>query len=72
MEKRVQISTVIDPEIKRVLMHMCADDLISVRKQLEHLIVQEHNRRNAPHNKLVDAPVGYHDVEEFYRDEEPA
>ena len=70
MEKRVQISTVIDPEIKRVLMHMCADDLISVRKLLERLITQEYARRNAPHHKLVDAPVGYHDVEEFYRDEE--
>ena len=71
MEKRVQISTVIDPEIKRVLMHMCADDLISVRKLLERLITQEHARRQAPANTLVDAPVGYHDVEKFYRDEEP-
>ena len=59
MTKRVQISTVIDPEIKRVLLHMCADDLITLREQLEHLIVQEHRRRNAPHHKLVDAPVEY-------------
>ncbi len=59
MTKRVQISTIIDPEIKRVLRHMCADDLISVRELLEHLITQEHARRNAPHHKLVDSGVSY-------------
>ena len=58
-EKRTQLSTVIDPDIKRMLKHMCADDLVSLREQLELLITQEHRRRNAPHHKLVDAPVEY-------------
>jgi len=64
MTKRVQISTVIDPELKRVLLHMCADDLITLREQLENLIREEHQRRNAPHHKLVDAPVEYVTVKE--------
>ena len=56
---RTQLSTVIDPDIKRLLKHMCADDLISLREQLERLIREEHQRRQAPHNKLVDTPVEY-------------
>ena len=57
MTERVQLATNINPEIKRMLKHMCADDLISLREQLEHLIREEHNRRNAPHNKSIDERV---------------
>ena len=59
MTKRVQISTVIDPELKRVLLHMCADDLITLREQLENLIREEHQRRQAPANTLIDERVKY-------------
>ena len=58
-EKRTQLSTVIDPDIKRMLKHMCADDLVSLRELLELLITQEHARRNAPHHKLVDSGCEY-------------
>ena len=64
MTERVQLATNIDPEIKRILKHMCADDLITLREQLENLIREEHQRRNAPHHKLVDAPVEYVTVKE--------
>ena len=47
-----------------MLAKMAADDLRSLSTQLEWLIREEHNRRNAPHNKLVDAPVEYVTVKE--------
>ena len=65
MEKRVQISTVIDPEIKRVLLHMCADDLVPLRKLLEQLITREYQRRNAPAQELIDEPVEYRTEKEI-------
>ena len=42
-----------------MLAKMAADDLRSLSKELEHLIVQEHNRRNTPHHKLVDSGRDY-------------
>ena len=71
MSDSTQISTIIDPTIKAMLHRMRKEDLRTFRGQLEWLITQEHQRRQAPANTLVDAPVGYHDVEKFYRDEEP-
>ena len=56
MTERTQISTTIDPVIKAMLYRMCVTDLRTLREQLENLIREEHQRRNAPHNKLVDAP----------------
>ena len=56
MTQRIQISTPIALEIKQMLQHMAVDDLRTIKGQLEWLITQEYARRNAPHNKLVDAP----------------
>ena len=64
MTQRVQIATNVRPEIKRMLQQMAIDDLRTIRGELEHLIREEHQRRQAPHHKLVDAPVGYHDVDD--------
>ena len=59
MTERTQISTTIDRDIKEMLQRMCRADLLTFRKQLEHLIRQEHNRRNAPANTLIDERVQY-------------
>jgi len=59
VDDRTQLGTRIPKDIKKMLAKMAADDLRSLSKELEHLIVQEHNRRNAPHHKLVDSGVEY-------------
>ena len=64
MTERTQISTTIDPVIKALLRRMCRADLLTIRRQLERLIREEHQRRQAPHNKLVDTPVEYVTVKE--------
>ena len=65
MTERTQIATNISADIKALLYQMCDDDLRTLRGQLEWLIREEHQRRNAPHNKLVDAPpVEYVTVKE--------
>ena len=71
MTERTQLGTRILKESKALLAQMAADDLRSFREELEWLIREEHNRRNAPANTLVDRRVGYHDVDEFYLEKEP-
>ena len=65
MTERTQISTTIDPVIKAMLYRMCVTDLRTLREQLEHLITQEHQRRQAPHHKLTDEPVEYRTEKEI-------
>lgn len=46
------------PEMKQMLKEMSKDDLRTLSGQLEYLIRQEHERRQAP-RILVDTPASY-------------
>ena len=59
MTERTAINTTISPELKAMLRRMCVSDLRTLRGQLEWLIREEHQRRQAPANTLVDSGVQY-------------
>ena len=56
MKQRVQLSTEIDPEIKKMLEHMRIDDRRTLKGQIEYLVLEEHKRRQ---QTLTDTRATY-------------